>query len=56
MTPEKYKTERKKRGSQTEVAKMLDVHPMTISKRELGAQIITREAWLALVSLPITKR
>jgi DNA-binding XRE family transcriptional regulator len=53
LTPEKYKNERKKRGTQTEVAQRLKVHRDTIAKREGGTTPITREAWLALVSLPV---
>jgi hypothetical protein len=34
---------------------MLGVHPVTLAKRETGAKDapITREAWLALNSLPV---
>jgi len=55
-TPEDYKRERQLRGTQVVVAAMLDVHPVTIAKRETGAPDapITREAWLALTSLPMT--
>jgi hypothetical protein len=54
-TPEDYKRERQKRGTQVAVAAMLGVHPITIAKREAGAADapITREAWLAITSLPI---
>jgi len=53
MTPADYRRERELRGSQAEVAKLLDVHRQTIAKRERGAPgaPITREAWLALLSL-----
>ena len=55
MTPVKYKAEREKRGTQARVAKELGVHVQTIAKRERGAPDapITREAWLALLSLPV---
>jgi transcriptional regulator with XRE-family HTH domain len=49
-----YQAERRKRGTQESVAAQLGVHPQTIAKRERGAPDapITREAWLALLSLP----
>ena len=58
ITPEAYKTERKKRGTQKEVAAVLEVHPVTIAKREAvkRAEPITRESWLALLSLPLKKK
>jgi len=58
MTPEKYKAERAKRGTQESVAARLGVHRVTLAKRESGADDapITREAWLALLSLPKTKK
>ena len=52
MTPVGYKSKRKLRGSQTSVAAQLEVRQATISDRETGAATITREAWLALLSLP----
>ncbi len=56
MSPDQYRTERKKRGTQASVAAQLGVHPQTIAKRERGAPDapITREAWLALLSLSKT--
>ena len=51
MTPEKYKAERKARGTQQVVADLLDVHRVTVAKREGGQLLITREAWLALLCL-----
>ena len=53
-TPEDYKRERLLRGTQEGVAAQLGVHTQTIAKRERGAPDapITREAWLALLSLP----
>ena len=58
MNPFEYQTERKKRGTQASVAALLGVHPQTIAKRERGAPDapITREAWLALLSLPKNRR
>lgn len=51
MTKEQYKEARKARGTQRSVAAKLGVHHMTICKRETGAQVITKEAELALLSL-----
>lgn len=54
MSPDEYKGERQLRGTQESVAAQLGVHAQTIAKRERGAPDapITREAWLALLSLP----
>ena len=54
MTPESYKAERKKRGSQAKVAALLRVRTATISDRETGRTPISTEAWLALLSLDNT--
>lgn len=54
MIPSDYKRERQKRGSQSKVAALLSVRVATISDRETGKQPINREAWLALLSLPVT--
>lgn len=51
MNAEKYKSEREQRGTQEEVAALLGVSRVTLARRETGAEI-TREAWLALLSLP----
>lgn len=56
MTPEKYQAARKRIGTQEAVAALLDVDPQTISRRERGELPITREAWLALLSLSKTTR
>lgn len=56
MTPADYKREREARGSQSEVADMLGVHKLTVSKRERGEIPITREAWLALRAIRKPKR
>ena len=51
-----YKGERKALGyTQSEAAATLGVTQVTIARRETGAQTITREAWLALLSLPKKK-
>lgn len=55
MTAAKYKSERQRRGSQEKVAALLGVSRQSIARRETGAQVITREAALALCSLPLPK-
>jgi len=54
VSPAEYQTQRQLRGTQESVAAQLGVHAQTIAKRERGASDapITREAWLALLSLP----
>jgi transcriptional regulator with XRE-family HTH domain len=52
MRPADYKFERERRGTQTRVAALLGVSRVSISRRENGRQKITREAELALVSIP----
>lgn len=51
--PSDYKHERTLRGTQSSVAAQLGVDPQTVSRRERGEIEITREAWLALLSLPV---
>jgi transcriptional regulator with XRE-family HTH domain len=51
MTAADYKSERQQRGTQTEVAALLGVTQVTLSRRETGGEI-TKEAWLALLSIP----
>jgi transcriptional regulator with XRE-family HTH domain len=53
MTPKQYRAERRKRGSQTEVAKLLGVDPQTISRRERGELPINKEAEMALRALKV---
>ena len=53
-TRHKYKAERTLRGTQAEVAKALNVRRQTVGDRETGAQVITQEAWLALLAVPKT--
>ena len=48
-----YRSERQKRGSQKGVALSLGVDWRTIQRREAGDVPITREAWLALRTLPL---
>jgi DNA-binding transcriptional regulator YdaS (Cro superfamily) len=52
MTAMAYKATRELRGSQVAVARLLGVHSVTISKRECGVQPVSREAELALLTLP----
>lgn len=52
VTPAKYKRERQKHGTQEKVAALLEVQRVTIARRETKGPI-SREAWLALCSLPI---
>lgn len=56
VTPDQYRTEREKRGTQSSVAALLCVDPQTISRRERGEIEITREAELALLSLQKSRR
>lgn len=54
-TPEDYRVARAARGTQTEVAAALEVTKMTIYRRETGEVPISKEAALALLSLPLKK-
>lgn len=55
VTPATYRRERQKRGTQAQVAKLLQVQRGTIARRETKGPI-TREAWLALCALAVGKR
>lgn len=48
MNAKEYKRRRKALGSQENVAKALELHPMALSKRERGVSGIDGEAVLAL--------
>ena len=48
MTPEEYRTLRRRLGSQAAVAKRLGVHVQTIKRRELNQLPINTEAALAI--------
>ena len=52
MSPANYQTQRQLRGTQLSVAAQLGIDPQTISRRERGEIEVTRESWLALLSLP----
>ena len=56
MTPEDYRAERERRGTQARVAALLRVDPQTISRRERGEIPITHEAALALLYLPKSRK
>lgn len=53
MNAAAYKAERERRGTQEEVAALLGVSRVTIARRETGTRPVSREAWLALLALPI---
>jgi hypothetical protein len=52
MTPDEYKSERQKRGTQQGVAALLGVDYRTIQRREAGDIPVTHEASLAILALP----
>lgn len=52
VNPEQYKAEREKRGTQSEVAGKLGVSRITLARRETGTRPVSRECFLALLSLP----
>lgn len=56
MTPDEYKTERQKRGTQQGVALALGVDYRTIQRREAGDIPVTEEARRALLSVPLRKQ
>ncbi len=55
MSPPEYKAERKKRGTQVAVGKLLDVHWVTMARRESGKMKISKEMELAIKSLEVKK-
>lgn len=58
MTSSRYRRERIRRSlTQAQLAELLDVSRVTIANRERGAPgyPITREAWLAIQSLPTAR-
>lgn len=52
MSPRQYRIEREKRGTPTEVSKLLHVSHSTIMRRENGTIAITEEARMALLAIP----
>ena len=51
-TATEYRTQRLRRGSQEAIAKALGLQRVTITRRENGKRRVTREAMLALLTLP----
>ena len=52
MTAKQYAKQRRARGTVKDVAERVGVHVMTINKRERGEMAITRQAQIALLTLP----
>lgn len=52
MTAVEYQTQRKQRGTQEAVAALLGISRVSVARRETGDQPISREAELAILSLP----
>ena len=48
-----YRAQRLRRGSQQAIAKALGLQRVTITRRENGKRRVTREAMLALLTLPV---
>ena len=55
MTHEDYKEARRERGTQAEVAKSLGISRSTLLRRENGELPISREASVAMLTLPAKK-
>lgn len=53
LTPEAYALAREARGTRAKVAKLLNVTQQSLWNRETGRTPVTREAMLALESLPV---
>ena len=52
LTANQYRYDRKLRGTQTTVADALGIRRVTIMRRETARSTVTREAMLALLTLP----
>ena len=52
-TATEYRTQRLRRGSQEAIAEALGLQRVTITRRENGKRRVTREAMLALLTLPV---
>jgi len=48
-----YRLARKTRGTQTQIAEALGIRRVTIMRRETARTTVTREAMLALLTLPV---
>lgn len=53
IAPTEYRTQRLRRGSQQAIAEALGLQRVTITRRENGKRRVTREAMLALLTLPV---
>ena len=53
LTASQYRYDRKLRGTQTAVADALGIRRVTIMRRETDRTTVTREAMLALLTLPV---
>jgi len=53
LTASQYRYDRKLRGTQTAVAEALGIRRVTIMRRETARSTVTREAMLALLTLPV---
>lgn len=53
LTASLYRLTRKARGTQTAVADALGIRRVTIMRRETARSTVTREAMLALLTLPV---
>ena len=52
-TATEYRAQRLRRGSQEAIAEALGLQRVTITRRENGKRRVTREAMLALLTLPV---
>ncbi len=52
LTASQYRYDRKARGTQTQIAEALGIRRVTIMRRETARSAVTREAMLALLTLP----
>ena len=52
-TATEYRAQRLRRGSQEAIAQALGLQRVTITRRENGKRRVTREAMLALLTLPV---
>jgi hypothetical protein len=52
LTASQYRAERKARGTQTQIAEALGIRRVTIMRRETARTTVTREAMIALLTLP----
>jgi len=53
LTASLYRLARKARGTQTQIAEALGIRRVTIMRRETARSTVTREAMLALLTLPV---